>query len=157
MPTVQQLKHRPNPEVMQHLLDEIEPGGRITSITRLHGGISCGMHGVNITERSGTKQRVVVRRYNDYYAQNEPQVVHREYLTLKALEKAGISAPRPIWLAADGHAFGAPTIVETHLAGRANIAPTNVNPYVERLAEAIERWSRKTGQWDKWIRYLSEA
>ena len=131
------LKRRPTPEAMQHLLDEIAPGGRITAITRLRGGISCGMHGVNITERTGAKLRVVVRRYNDYWAKKEPQIAHREFRTLKALEKAGIPAPRPIWVDPDGATFGAAAIVQTWLPSRANLAPTNLDTYLNRLAEAL--------------------
>jgi len=137
MPTAAQLKRRPSPEAMQLLLDEIAPGGRVIAITRLRGGISCGMHGVNITERSGAKLRIVVRRYNDYWAKNEPQIAHREFRILKALEKAGIPAPRPIWGDTDDTTFGTPTIVQTWLPGRANIAPTNVDTYLNRLAEAL--------------------
>ena len=137
MPTAAQLKRRPGPDAMRHLLDEIAPGGRVTAITRLRGGISCGMHGVNITERTGAKLRIVVRRYNDYWAEKEPQIAHGEFRTLKALEKAGIPAPRPIWVDTDDTTFGTPTIVQTWLPGRANIAPTNLDTYLNRLAEAL--------------------
>ena len=80
---------------MQHLLDEIAPGGRITAITRLRGGISCGMHGINITERTGAKLRVVVRRYNDNWAKKEPQSAHREFQTLKDPRKGRNPNPTP--------------------------------------------------------------
>jgi aminoglycoside phosphotransferase (APT) family kinase protein len=137
MPTAEQLKRRPTPDALQHLLDEIAPGGRITSIKRLRGGISCGMHGVNIAEASGTKMRVVVRRYDDDRSKRGPLVAREEFQTLAALEMAGIPAPRPIWLDATGYVFGVPTIVESWLPGSANLAPGNISAYIDRLAEAL--------------------
>jgi hypothetical protein len=107
MSATDELRRRPEREAMQRLLSEIAPGGRITSITRLRGGISCGMHGVNITEKSSAKLRVVVRRYNDYWTDNDPDVARREFQTLEILEKAGVPAPRPVWLDTYGEVFGA--------------------------------------------------
>ena len=137
MPTAEQLKRRPGREAMERLLSEIAPGGRITSIRRLRGGISCGMHGVNITERTGAKLHVVVRRFNDYWANNDPEVARREFQTLEILDKAGVPAPRPVWLDTDGSTFGAPTIVQTWLPGHANLAPADLDAWLGGLAEAL--------------------
>ncbi len=122
---------------MERLLAEIAPGGRITSVKRLRGGISCGMHGVNITEKSGAKLRVVVRRFNDYWAENDPDIAGREFKTLELLAKTHVPAPRPIWFETSGDIFDAPTIVQTWLPGRADIAPRNLDVWLGRMAGAL--------------------
>ncbi len=137
MPTADELRRRPEREALERLLSEIAPGGRITSIRRLRGGISCGMHGVNITEKSGARLRVVVRRYNNYWSDNDPDVARREFQTLGILDKAGVPAPRPVWLDGDGGIFGAPTIVQTWLPGRAELAPADPDAWLDGLAEAL--------------------
>ncbi len=137
MPTTSDLRRRPKREAMERLLSEIAPGGRITAINRLRGGISCGMHGVNITDRTGAKLRVVVRRYNNWWVDNDPEVAEREFKTLEILEKAGVPAPRPVWLDADGDVFDAPTIVQTWLPGRADLAPVDLDVWIGGLAEAL--------------------
>ncbi|MCH7735308.1 MAG: phosphotransferase [Chloroflexi bacterium] len=137
MPTAEQLKRRPGREAMERLLSEIAPGGRITSITRLRGGISCGMHGVNITEKSGAKLRIVVRRYNNYWAENDPDIASREFKTLELLAKTNVPAPWPIWFETSGDIFGAPTIVQSRLPGRADLAPADLDAWLDRLADAL--------------------
>jgi aminoglycoside phosphotransferase (APT) family kinase protein len=95
------------------------------------------MHSINITERSGTKLRIVVRRFNDYWAKNEPQVAPREFQILTPWKKP--ASPPLVLYGSTQTAIpsGTPTIVQTWLSGRANIAPTNLDTYLHRLAEAL--------------------
>ena len=137
MSNYKELQRRPTRDALEQLLAEIAPGGKITRVTRLRGGISCGMHGVNITEKSGAKLRIVVRRYNDWWARRDPDVARREFKTLQLLAGADIPAPRPVWVQADADVFGAPTIVQSWLSGKATLMPTNLDRWTTRLAEGL--------------------
>jgi aminoglycoside phosphotransferase (APT) family kinase protein len=117
----------------------IQPGGRVGGVRRLRGGIASGMHAVELVGPDAERRRVVVRRYGAWRVGRDPRVSKREWSTLAALARAGVPAPRPIWLDADGEVFGCPTLVTSRLPGRGVLAPRNEAIWVSQLAETLGR------------------
>jgi aminoglycoside phosphotransferase (APT) family kinase protein len=97
------------------------------------------MHAVELVGSDGERRRVVVRRYGAWRVEHDPLVAEREWTTLSALARAGIPAPRPIWIDADGAVFGCPTLVTSHLPGRGVLAPRDEADWVRQLAETLGR------------------
>jgi aminoglycoside phosphotransferase (APT) family kinase protein len=95
------------------------------------------MHAVTLTGPNSACQRIVIRRYGAWRAQNDPGVGAREWAILTALGRAGAPAPRPLWLDEAGTLFGCPTLVTSLLPGRGLLAPRDVPGWVRQQAEAI--------------------
>ena len=104
---------------------------------KLGGGISSGMHAVDVIEPSGERRRLVIRRYGEHWQRNDPAVAIREWQTLTVLGRVDVPAPRPVWLDADGEIFGCPTIVTTRLPGRGTLAPRDSAGWLRQLGETL--------------------
>jgi aminoglycoside phosphotransferase (APT) family kinase protein len=96
------------------------------------------MHAVDVVTAQGERLRLVVRRYTPQQAAGDPDVCRREWQTLRALQRAGAPAPRPVFLDDDGIIFGTPTLVMTRLPGHAFVAvPTAIEPWLEQFASVL--------------------
>ncbi|MEO8457137.1 MAG: phosphotransferase [Chloroflexota bacterium] len=121
----------------ESIAQEIAPGGRVTKIERLRGGISAYMHALTIEGGDGTRTKVTVRRLRGHDAAEEPWGIEYEYGVLQIVERAGLSAPRPLYLDAAGKHFGAPALVLTFLPGKTNIAPKDAASWTDALASML--------------------
>jgi aminoglycoside phosphotransferase (APT) family kinase protein len=106
-------------------------------VRRLRGGISSGMHAVDLVGPDGQHSWVVVRRYGQWRLEHHPRVAEQEWATLTALARVGAPTPRPIWLDTSGTVFGCPTIVISRLPGRGLLAPRDLPAWIRQLAEAL--------------------
>jgi aminoglycoside phosphotransferase (APT) family kinase protein len=106
-------------------------------VQRLRGGISAYMHALTIEWEDGTRAKVTVRRLRKRDAAEEPGAIEYEYGVLQIVERAGISAPRPVYLDGAGKHFGAPAIVLSFLPGKADIAPRDVAAWTDALAGTL--------------------
>jgi aminoglycoside phosphotransferase (APT) family kinase protein len=103
----------------------------------LRGGIGAYMQALNIERADGSPLKVSVRRLRPHDLEREPWGIEYEFEVLRLLERAGISAPRPLYLDAEGKHFGDPALVMTFLPGRINVAPQEIAPWTDSLAEAL--------------------
>jgi aminoglycoside phosphotransferase (APT) family kinase protein len=133
------LRRAPSREALARLCEAICPGGRVGAVERLKGGISSGMHAVDLIGPDGDHRWVVVRRYGKWRVEHHPRIGEQEWATLAALERVGAPTPRPIWLDTGGTVFGCPTIVISRVRGRGLLAPRNLAGWVQQLAEALVR------------------
>jgi aminoglycoside phosphotransferase (APT) family kinase protein len=134
-----ELRRAPSRESLAVICAAIQPGGRVGTVRRLRGGISSGMHAVDLVGPSGEHHWVVVRRYGTWRLEHHPRVAEQEWATLTALARVGAPTPRPIWLDASGTVFGCPTIVTSRVPGRGLLAPRDLDSWVRQLAEALAR------------------
>src|SRR5581483_8085253 len=123
-----ELRRAPSAAALARLCAAICPGGRAGAVRRLRGGVSSGMHAVELWSLSGERQRVVVRRYGAWRVRNDPGAAEREWAVLDALARANVPAPRPLWLDQTGELFGCPTLVTSLLPGRGLLAPRDLAP-----------------------------
>jgi aminoglycoside phosphotransferase (APT) family kinase protein len=98
-----------------------------------------GMHAVSIEGPDGSRRSLVLRRYNDYLRANDPRACEREWKTLEILARAGIGAPRPLWLDAEGRVFGRPAMTLTLMAGRTTLLFRDREIWIGDLAAALVR------------------
>jgi hypothetical protein len=78
---------RPDREQLRELVAELVPGGRLASVHALKGGISQGMHRLEVTAPGGERRRFVLRRFNDWTIEHDPAVASREWRVLEELER----------------------------------------------------------------------
>ena len=131
------LRRAPSRDQLARLCEAIAPGSHAANVRRLPGGLSAGMHRVDLVSPDGTRQRLVLRRYPARDLEEDPNLAVRGWRTLLLLEQLGVGAPRPVWFDADGAVFDTPTIAMTRLPGRSLVAPR------DRLA-GLRNWP---GRW----------
>lgn len=131
------LKQTPSRVALDVLAQAIRPDSQIGAIRRLRGGVSSGMHMVELRGPDADRLWVVVRRYGTWRLQNYPRAAEQEWVALSALARIEAPTPRPLWLDASGDLFGCPTIVTSRVAGRGLLAPSNLDGWVRQLAEAL--------------------
>jgi hypothetical protein len=112
------LRVRPSAVALSMLRDALAPGGRVGRLRRLRGGVSRGMHAVELFGSDGRPRWIVIRRYGDYWLDNDPAVCVREWRVLQLLQRENLPTALPLWLDARGEAFGRPTLTTTLLNGR---------------------------------------
>jgi aminoglycoside phosphotransferase (APT) family kinase protein len=132
-----ELRKAPSREALAVVCSAVQPGGHVGAVRRLRGGISSGMHAVDLIGSDGQHHWVVVRRYGAWRIRHDPQVAEREWATLTALERVGAPTPRPIWLDTSGTVFGCPTIVISLMPGRGLLTPRDLPGWVRQLARAL--------------------
>lgn len=131
------LKRAPSREALAALATAVRPGSQTGKIRRLRGGVSSGMHMVELRGSDADPLWVVVRRYGAWRLQNYPHAAEQEWAALSALARIEAPTPRPLWLEASGDLFGCPTIVTSRVAGRGLLAPHDLDGWVRQLAEAL--------------------
>ncbi len=128
---------RSKPGAFARLVEELAPGGRMVRARRLRGGLGARMQVLDIERADGTRLKVSLRRFVRAHRFSTPDHVAHEYRILQLIEEAGIAAPRPLLLDAEGRMFGVPAIVLTYLRGRPLYASRDVSSWVGQLAQAL--------------------
>jgi len=133
------LRRAPSRGALATLAEAIQPGSRVGAVRRLRGGVSSGMHAVQIIGPDDARRWVVVRRYGAWRLNHDPRVAEREWATLTALARVGVPTPRPLWLDVTGVVFGCPTLVTSRMPGRGLLAPHDLADWIRQLAATIAR------------------
>ena len=95
---------------------------------------------LGIERADGSRWKVALRRFvREGHRFSAPEHVEREFQILRLLEKAGVPAPQPVLLDAQGKYFGTPAIVMSYLPGRPLFPTTNIARWTKGLAEALLR------------------
>jgi aminoglycoside phosphotransferase (APT) family kinase protein len=131
----QLLRARPPIEALRWCASSIAPDARVVAVSPLAGGTSSAVHAVDVADRRGHAHELVLRRFvrSDWLAE-EPGAPRREAAALEAVARAGLPAPRLVAVDADGSEAGAPAILMTRLPGAIDWRPSELDPYLRRLA-----------------------
>jgi aminoglycoside phosphotransferase (APT) family kinase protein len=129
---------RPDPDRLRRLIDLALPGGRVVSVRRLRGGIAAYVHAVGVALPDGARTRVVLRRGGAGQHLGTAAAAIVEFRTLRALAEAGVPAPRPLLLDAEGRYFGEPALL-TSYDGRPLVEPRDPGVWLGDLADALAR------------------
>jgi len=111
-------------------------GTRVVSVRRMLGGSSTAIHAVDVRDRRGKTERLVMRRFirpNWKY----PGLARREANVLEALERARYPAPRLVAFDDGPHETDVRALLMTRLPGRVEISPERVEPWLRQMAEAL--------------------
>jgi aminoglycoside phosphotransferase (APT) family kinase protein len=105
---------------------------------RLTGGLGCRSDVLDIERADGSRWKVTLRRFvRRGHAYSTPEHVTHEFEVLRLLERAGIPAPRPTLLDANGEYFGVPAIVISYLPGQPLFPTTNIAAWTEGLGRVL--------------------
>jgi len=124
---------------LEHVRQELAPGGRVVRVRPMQGGISSSVHLVHLQARDGKRQAVVVRRYGTYLHRVDPSACEREFRVLQVLARSGFPVPSPLLLDADGEVYGARTLVMERVVGRPLLAPDDLGDYLDQTARTLAR------------------
>jgi aminoglycoside phosphotransferase (APT) family kinase protein len=131
------VRRRPDRERLRELAAELVAGGRLAGVHALKGGISQGMHRLEVAAPGGERRQFVLRRFNDRTIEHDPTVAGREWRVLEALEGSAVPAPWPVWLDQAGRLFGRPALVTTLLPGKGTLVPQGARRWVQQLAQTL--------------------
>jgi aminoglycoside phosphotransferase (APT) family kinase protein len=120
------------------LVERIATGGRFLRTRRLRGGLGCRSDVIDIERADGSRWKVTLRRFvRTGHRWSTPESAAHEYKILRLLQSAGVPAPRPILLDAEGEYFGVPAMVLSYLPGRPLFPAMNIERWSEGLAEIL--------------------
>jgi aminoglycoside phosphotransferase (APT) family kinase protein len=122
---------------LARLIEQLSPGGRLIRTRRLRGGIGARMDALLIKEADGTRRKVSLRRFVRDRDSSRPEHVAHEFEVLRLVRSAGIAAPEPLLLDAEGAHFGVPTMVLSYLPGQPLYLPDDERAWSEQLARAL--------------------
>jgi aminoglycoside phosphotransferase (APT) family kinase protein len=121
----------------ERLARKIYPGSRLLRAWPMVGGISAQVTALEIELPDGQVSKIVVRRYGDVDLQHNPHVAEHEFRLLQVVRSAGLAAPAPYYLDADGELFSRPCIAIEYVEGSPNIAPAGVGDALLQMAEYL--------------------
>jgi aminoglycoside phosphotransferase (APT) family kinase protein len=112
-------------------LRALGPSAELVRARRMYDNGHVVLHKLEIDHR-GVRRRLVLRRYVDSeWVRREPDLAAREAKTLLLLESlTGLPTAKLVAVDPDGRDAGVPTVLMSHLGGRAEWCP----PSIERLA-----------------------
>ncbi len=129
-PQLMQYAPLPTEEQLGRVRDAIGASS-LTHAGRMEGGLSCTLD--LLSEPGG---RMVLRRYDDWYAERGEDVAPREIRALELAQKANVPAPAPIWLDTEG-VFAEPAIIISYIDAEPDIKPSNPFDWAEKLAQVL--------------------
>jgi aminoglycoside phosphotransferase (APT) family kinase protein len=119
---------------------QLEAGERIVATQALHGGITAEVRRLTIGTRDGGTRDLVLRTFVDpFYAERAQDLLNGEAGALTLL--AGTDVPAPGLVAVDPTAAHCeyPSLLMTHLAGRAVLENAGLETRVSQLARQLVR------------------
>ena len=117
---------------------ERQLAARVVSTRALRGGMSSAVHLLVYETSSGSRGRAVLRRYvRPELNAEQPDIAAREACSLSFAET--IDVPTPVLLALDptGADSDTPALLMSHLPGRVDWWPTDIETWLRRLADLL--------------------
>lgn len=110
------------------VIAESVPGASVRGVRRIGGGLAAETFAIDTTDGA-----VVVKRYR----RRRNDTVRFEWERLRFAQRVHAPVPRPLALDTEGRWFGMPALAMTHLAGRPNVRPRDVEGWLQQLAYAL--------------------
>jgi aminoglycoside phosphotransferase (APT) family kinase protein len=132
------------------------PAAELVRVRRIHDNGHVVLHALEVDHR-GSRRRLVMRRYVDRdWLAREPDLASREAKTLRLLEGVSwLRTPKLIAVDPNGREAGWPTVLMSHLGGKAQWCP----PSIERFATVapLIHQIRAPRNFRRFYRYYSGA
>jgi aminoglycoside phosphotransferase (APT) family kinase protein len=117
---------------------EAAAGGRVVSAKALRGGLASAVHRLAVHRPDGSVEQIVLRRIvRPEDIEDEPDAIEREGRTLEFVEPLALPTPALIAVDPAGEQAGQPALLMTHLRGRVDWAPPDMDRWLLRLAEIL--------------------
>ncbi|WP_197479892.1 phosphotransferase family protein [Paenibacillus swuensis] len=122
----------------------------IVQVTPLLGGISTAMYQLDLSEGAP----IVIRQFtNKAWLEEEPELARHEADSLRSAARSKITAPAIIAYDGDGTACGLPTVAMTHLSGKVELHPQNMESWLQGLADTLAKLHSSTEVTTDWTYY----
>lgn len=133
------LRSAPPAEALAWASAAVGAGARVVAARALEGGTSSAVHALDVEDRTGRRQALVLRRYvRAEWLAEEPDVPQREAAALQVLRRSAVSVPTLVAVDPSGEASGGvPALLMTRLPGRIDWSPPDLASYLRRLAELL--------------------
>jgi aminoglycoside phosphotransferase (APT) family kinase protein len=119
------------------LVRRIDPHSRLLRTCELKGGVSTQVTAFEIERPDGRTERLVVRRHGPAELKRNPRIAADEFRLLELLKSAGVAAPTPRYLDADGEVFAVSCLVVDYIEGGREWGPADETEFVGRLATVL--------------------
>jgi aminoglycoside phosphotransferase (APT) family kinase protein len=132
------LRGRPPRQALDWAASALGSKARVVSAKAMVGGRSSAVHALTILDRDDRPHHVVLRRYVRPELQaEEPDLAEREATVLQVLDTSRVAAPRLLAVDVHGDEAGVPAVLMSRLRGRIDWEPTDLDAYLNRLAESL--------------------
>ena len=120
----------------QLVLDTVDPGCRLLSITPATAAFTNSVHVLDTVSSRGQQCRLVIKRMTD---DPDPERAAADFCGLQIARRYGIPAPAPVLLDATGEVLGTPGIVTMFVQGEQIANPENLIEWAKDLADLLLR------------------
>ena len=110
------------------------PGGRLTGIQRLTGGVSADVFCLDLLTPKAGPARCVLRVHGATHSGHDAALEHE---LLGALRDAGLKVPTPLGFGTGGGCLPDPYLVIEYIEGKSEIPPDDSAVYIERMATEL--------------------
>ncbi len=128
------LRRRPPLEAIRWAARALGRRARVTGARRLRGGTSAAVHLLRVEGVRGLEWAVLRRFVREDWLAEDPGLAGREASVLSALGTRALPVPRLLAVDQTGAEAGVPAVLMTRVAGRLQLAPTELGDYVGELA-----------------------
>lgn len=119
------------------ILNKFDPTLRPVRHWQLSGGLSSDMTAIEVEDPRGQSRKIVVRRPRAGVNWGNPHRIANEFRALTALERAGVPAPRPLYLDPESDDQPSEYMVTSFVEGAAEFSPSDGRTFVDALAVAL--------------------
>lgn len=130
---------------IQSVINRHMPGASLVQTWPLSGGISAQMTAFEV-ERQGVCQKLIARQPNKWWFEQRPNAAQVEFDALRSLFKQGLPVQKPLFVEEQSEAVPHPFFVMRYIEGRPDIAPTNVDSYLQKYADQLVAIHRTSTQ-----------
>lgn len=128
------LRRRPPPEAIRWAERALGRRARVTGYRRLRGGTSAAVHLLRVEGARGIEWAVLRRFVREDWLAEEPDIAEREARILDALSATEFPVPRLLAADPTGAECDVPAVLMTRVAGRLDLAPSDLEGYLRQLA-----------------------
>jgi aminoglycoside phosphotransferase (APT) family kinase protein len=133
-----ELRRIPPKATLDWVAQQFGAGATVTGVRRLRNAWAAAMHAVDVDDARGEGHEVVLRRWARIDLPPDPGVVDNEAATLTLLgEVSNLPAPRLVAADPAGEVADVPALVMTRLRGRDDLAPLDLDRYLDALVAAL--------------------
>jgi len=120
------------------LIERAIPGASLQHRWSLKGGVSAHLEALEFTLPNGETRRVVVRRHGAAgWKPLEDDVTTTEFALLKALDRAGIPVPQPLFLDVSASILPSPYLIMAFVEGTTTVEVRDLTGALRQMADFL--------------------